>query len=255
MLGGRPPAMVAKEVLRGRNYQALWRMRRVYPRFTDSARRYFLGQGDYPYACSVRTPLGIFAPTLFSPHDIWTVNEVFCRRDYGDDRSARAVVDIGSNIGISALYFLTRNRDCRVWLYEPVPRNVQRLRGNLAGYEDRYQLCESAVAPAAGRVSFGVEDSGRYGGIGVETGRTIQVSSVGINEVVSEVLESVPAIDVLKIDTEGSELDILSAVRPELLRRVRTAYLEVERRPMRAPESFDSEYHNETWVLRNRAIA
>jgi hypothetical protein len=89
----------------------------------------------------------------------------------------------------------------------------------------------------------------------VDTGRAIEVAGAGINEVVGEVLESVPAIDVLKIDTEGSELDILAALEPELLRRVRTAYLEVEHRPAAAPEPFDSDFHNETWVLRNRTGA
>jgi FkbM family methyltransferase len=247
--------MVAKEVLRARNYVALWRMRRVYPDFRENALRYFLGRGNYPYECRVRTPQGIVAPRLYRGDDIWTVNEVFCRRDYGDDRSARVVLDIGSNIGISALYFLTRNPISRVWLYEPVPRNVERLRANLAGYEERYILHEAAVAPTAGRAKFGVEESGRYGGLGVATGSNIDVTCAGINDVVGEVLESAPAIDVLKIDTEGSELDILGALRPDLLRRVRTAYLEVESRPARAPEPFDSEYHNETWVLRNRATA
>jgi FkbM family methyltransferase len=255
MLGGRPPAMVAREILRGRNYQALWRMRRVYPNFVENAARYFLGRGDYPYECRVKTPQGLVAPTLFSRHDMWTVNEVFCRHDYGDDRSARVVVDIGSNIGISAIYFLTRNQDCRVWLYEPVPRNVERLRANLSEFENRYTLREAAVAAAAGRLSFGVEDSGRYGGVGVETGLTIEVAGVGINDIVGEVLETVPAIDVLKIDTEGTELGLLAALDPELLRRVRTAYLEVESPPEDAPEPFESRFHNETWVLRNRSMA
>jgi FkbM family methyltransferase len=255
MLGGRPTAMVAREIFRGRNYMALWRMRRVYPSFRENAGRYFLGRGEYPYSCQVRTPQGTVAPTLFSQHDIWTVNEVFCRRDYGDDRSARTIVDIGSNIGISALYFLTRNPDSRIWLYEPVPRNVERMRANLTGFEGRYTLRETAVAASTGRVRFGVEESGRYGGIEVETGRTITVPSVGINELLEEVLESAPAIDVLKIDTEGTELEILRATRPALLRRVRTAYLEVDQRPSTAPDGFDSVYHNETWVLRNRAFA
>jgi FkbM family methyltransferase len=245
--------MVAREILRGRNYVALYRMRRVYPRFRENVGRYFLGRGTYPYACEVRTPQGVVAPVLYSVHDMWTVNEVFCRQDYGDDRSALAVVDVGSNIGISGLYFLTRNPDCRVWLYEPVPRNVERLRSNLAGYETRYALSESAVAAVAGEARFGVEDSGRYGGIGVDTGRTIDVACAGINEVLGDVLESVRTVDVLKIDTEGSELEILGAVEPKLLQRVRTVYLETERRPPSAPDGFESGYHNETWTLRNRA--
>jgi FkbM family methyltransferase len=254
MLGGRPISMLAREILSGRNYIALWRMWRLYPDFTENLGRYLLGRGSYPYGCRIRTPDGKVAPTLFSTHDMWTVNEIFCRQDYGDDRSAGTVVDIGSNIGISALYFLTRNRHCRVWLYEPVPLNVERLRANLVGYEERYELRESAVASAPGRARFGVEDTGRYGGIGVATDRSIEVTCVGINEVIEEALDTSKEIDVLKVDTEGTELEILQAIRSDLLRRVRTVYLELQRRPDAAPHRFDSAFHNETWVLRNRSL-
>ena len=113
-------------------------------------RRYFLGRGDYPYRCPVRTPAGIVAPTLYSSHDMFTVNEIFCREDYASGSGVRTVVDVGSNIGLSALYFLTRDPGCHCLLYEPVPRNVERLRLNLAGYEERYTLHEAAVAAAAG---------------------------------------------------------------------------------------------------------
>ena len=246
--------MVAREVLSGSNYVALWRMWRLYPRFRENLGRYFLGRGEYPYDCQVRTPVGLEAPTLYSTHDMWTMNEVFCRQDYGADPGARVVVDIGSNIGISALFFLTSS-SCRCWLFEPVPRNVERLRRNLSAYEDRFELRPLAVAEASGRVEFGVEDSGRYGGIRVETGRSVEVACVGINNVLEEVLDLAPAVDILKIDTEGTELELLRAIRPELLRRVRTAYLEVERRPESAPEAFDSTFRNQTWVLCNRALS
>jgi FkbM family methyltransferase len=247
--------MVAKEILSGRNYLALWRMWRVYPSFRENVRRYFLGRGDYPYACQARTPVGIVAPTLFSRHDMWTMNEVFCRQDYGADPTATVVVDVGSNIGISALFFLTRNESSRCWLFEPVPTNVERLRGNLAGYEGRYTVRQVAVAATPGQAEFGVEESGRYGGIGVATGRSIAVDCVGVNDVLEEVLDSHSAVDVLKIDTEGTELEIVGAIRPELLRRVRTLYLEVERRPSEELEQFDSAFHNQTWVLRNRGLS
>lgn len=243
--------MVAKEVFGAHNYVALWRMWRVYPDLRESLVRYFLGRGEYPYRCRARTPIGVVAPTLFSRHDMWTVNEVFCRQDYGADSAARVVVDVGSNIGISALFFLTRNTSCRCWLFEPVPRNVERLRQNLAGYEERYSLREVAVAEQAGRSEFGIEESGRYGGIGVATGRSIEVECLGINEILEHVLDSVPAVDVLKIDTEGTELEILRAIRPELLRAVRTIYVEVEQRPSLDLDAFDSGFRNQTLALRN----
>ena len=70
---------------------------------------------------------------------MFTVNEVFCRRDYPVPPGARSVVDIGSNIGLSALFFLTRDESCRCWLYEPVPANVERLRANLRAFADRFE--------------------------------------------------------------------------------------------------------------------
>jgi FkbM family methyltransferase len=244
--------MVAREALRGRNYRALWRMARVYGEPGQAARRYLAGRGEYPYRCPVRTPAGTVAPTLHSSHDMFTVNEVFCREDYAAGPGLRTVVDVGSNIGISALYFLTRDPACRCFLYEPVPRNVRRLRENLAGFEDRFELTESAVAATAGTAGFGVEDTGRYGGIGVATGRTIEVNCLGIDDVLERALASSPRIDVLKIDTEGTELEILGGVAPELLRRVDTVYLETDRRPPTLPDSFEAGFRNDTLVLRNR---
>jgi hypothetical protein len=42
-------------------------------------------------------------------------------------KSAR-VGNIGANIDLAALFWLTRRPDCRVWCYEPNPQNVARLR-------------------------------------------------------------------------------------------------------------------------------
>ena len=72
---------------------------------------------------SVNTPVGMYDMTLYSCHDILTVNEIFCRNDYPASQDLRVVVDIGSNIGISAAYFLTRNNQVRCYLFEPDPKN------------------------------------------------------------------------------------------------------------------------------------
>jgi Methyltransferase FkbM domain len=73
--------------------------------------------------------------------------------------------------------------------------------------------------------------------------------------VLEEVLGAHPIIDVLKIDTEGTELSIVRGIQPELLRQVRTVYLEVDRRPDLELEPFDTAFHNETWVLQNRLLS
>jgi FkbM family methyltransferase len=220
MLAGRPGRLIAAALLEPGQYVAVARMARRYPAFADVLKRYLLGGGDYPYACRVRTPVGIVAPITYTHHDIFTLQEVFGREDYRAAEGLRVAVDIGSNIGISALYFLTRNRDARCYLYEPVPRNVERLRANLAGYEDRYALEEVAVAAYGGTVQFTVEPFGRYGGIGVAGNDHIEVRCRAVANVLDEVLEREDRIDLLKVDTEGAELDTVRAIRADQLCRI-----------------------------------
>jgi FkbM family methyltransferase len=156
-----------------------------------------------------------------------TVHEVFCREDYPapGDPGGGAVVDVGSNIGISALWFLTRSPTVIVSCFEPVPENVARLTDNLAPFAGRWSVEEVAVDAAGGEVEFGVEATGRYGGIDVATGRTMNVRCRPIAEVLDEALAEAGRIDVLKIDTEGAELRTVAAIRRDQLARIgRVAY-------------------------------
>ena len=254
MLGGRSPALIRSEIAQPSNYAALWRMLRLYRAPGRNLGRYLLGRGEYPYRCRTRTPLGEVAPTLYSHQDMLTMNEVFCRRDYAAGPELGVVVDIGSNIGISALYFLTRNDRSRCHLYEPVPENVERLRRNLAGFEDRYEVHEVAVADREGPVEFGIEPTGRYGGIGLNYESTIEVECLEINRVLDHVIAREGRIDLLKLDTEGMELDTVRAIRPELLETIGVVYFEWDDEPADLEaEGFERSYANSTCALRNRA--
>ncbi len=199
--------------------------------------RYVFEKGDYPRRFFVRTPLGLQGATAFSHDDLITLIECFGKLDYKAPEDISVVVDFGSNIGISALYFLTRNPDIKVYLFEPVPRNVERLRENLKGFEDRYELRECAIGVEEGLLDFACDDSGRYGGLikGGTTyfaqwdpGKTIQVKVILANQVLEEVLGRYESVDILKIDIEGYENKILSHLNTEVLSHVRRIYAETE---------------------------
>lgn len=253
MLANRRLASVLLAPLRRRNYRALRNMYRLYPSFVENLYRYVLERGAYPYDCAVRTPAGTVTPRLYSLHDLLTLNEVFCREDYRVPAEARVVVDVGANIGISALYFLTRNREARCHLYEPVPNNVQRLRHNLAAFEDRYVLNTEAVANFDGLVSFGTEPTGRYGGIGAATGHSIEVRCRDVNAVLRDVLAVERLIDVLKIDTEGSEEETVRSIAPDVLERIGRIYFESPHAPRPLHGTiFDQRFSGNICVLTNR---
>lgn len=199
--------------------------------------RYVFEVGDYPHQFFMRTPVGLQSATAYSHHDLITLVECFGKLDYKVSQNISVVVDFGSNIGISALYFLTRNTSVQVYLFEPVPRNIERLRENLKGYENRYKLTECAIGVEEGEFDFSCEDSGRYGALiekgvenfsGLSSGRVIKVKVLLANRVISKICKKHKTIDVVKIDVEGDENKILSSLKKEILSCVGRIYAETD---------------------------
>lgn len=188
--------------------------------------RYLTRSGSYPAQFEIKTPTGIVAPVAHSPDDILTINEIFFRGDYGDDRSATVIVDFGSNIGISTLYFLSRNAKSFVYCHEPLPQNIERLKANLSGFEDRYEVRQVAVAEQDKTAQFSWEPTGRYGHLSAEGSGTIPVVTVDSNRLLAEIIERHGEIDLLKIDIEGLEYRITARIPRGVAQKIRRIVVE-----------------------------
>jgi len=163
---------------------------------------------------------------MWSRHDLLTVNEIFFRRDYAIKGDERVIVDFGSNIGISALFFLTFAPNARVFLHEPVSFNVDRMMEQLSGFEGRYSLSEVAIGTQDGLVAFGIEPSGRYCGIGKKHPTQVEVPSRAANSVLKAIITAIGEIDVLKVDIEGFERAVITSLSPEVAERIGRLYVE-----------------------------
>jgi FkbM family methyltransferase len=225
-IGGRDVKRALRALLAKQHYIAATNMFRIYERPFEMYRRYLFALGDYPSLARIRTPLGPLALELYSYHDVQTVNEIFCRTDYRAEADESVFVDFGSNIGISAAYFLSRNRTGFAYLFEPLPQNIERLRRNLRSFDGRYALEESAVGLENGRVEFGWEPTGRYGGIGNAVGSWISVNCLDSNEVLRRVVKEHGKIDVLKIDIETLEQEITKRIPLDIARCIGKIYVE-----------------------------
>ena len=197
--------------------------------------RYVFEVGNYPQKFSVNTPLGLQVVTAFSHHDLITLVECFGKLDYRVPKDISVVVDFGSNIGISALYFLTRNPSVQVYLFEPIPRNIERLRENLRGYERRYKLSECAIGVDEGECDFAYEDTGRYGGLmkdglshfaKMTSDKVLSVKVLAVNQTLDKILSNHKSVDVVKIDIEGYENKIIGRLKAETLARIERIYAE-----------------------------
>ncbi len=225
-IGNRELGVVLSALFERRHYLAARNMLRVYRNPADAFGRYLLGRGEYPACVVVNTPAGPLTLTVYSHHDILTVNEVFCRLDYLVTAQDRVIVDFGSNIGISAAYFLTSAPDSFVYLYEPLQSNIHRLRDNLRPLEGRYALREVAVGPADGEVEFGWEETGRYGGIGLKTGDYVSVTCRDSNRILEEIIARHGRIDILKVDIETLERQVTERISVVIARNIGRLYVE-----------------------------
>ncbi|MGW5868839.1 FkbM family methyltransferase [Streptomyces sp. NPDC055239] len=201
----------------------------------------------------------VFAPyaegALFSEmHFIY--NEVFVERDYLKHgiripHSAR-VVDVGANVGMFSLFVMRERPDARVLALEPIPDIHQALLKNLS----RYGSADVNVVRAAlGRcreeqVAFTYfpalpGNSTRHPEekqlnkklVEEQIGPEAVDRVLGAVEVEADVLrlsdvlrewEPEGRIDLLKIDVEGSELEVLEGLDDSDWRRIRQCVIEVQ---------------------------
>lgn len=219
---------IVRSVFAAKTYKAAKDIFLVFERPFEVLRRYVFMKGDYPCTLSIRTPVGKRTATFYSFHDIRSLVVSFAKHDYYAGPDISCVVDFGSNIGVSGLYFLTRNAKVRVYLFEPLPRNVGRLKKNLEGLEDRYTLEQCAIGIKDETATFHFEPSGRYGGISdavahdhsVERPYEIEVQVQEAAAILRRILEKEGYIDVLKLNIEGMETAVLNSLGPDILERI-----------------------------------
>lgn len=135
----------------------------------------------------------------------------------------RVILDIGSNMGASAVYFAHRFPDAHIHAFEPVPENFSLLSRNTAPYKSitSYPV---ALGTRDGELRINASDDPRnYGGYsfgvtGVDAQSTATVEMRNCAAMLKEI--GVNTVDLIKIDTEGHEPEIIRAMEEALLSKV-----------------------------------
>lgn len=140
---------------------------------------------------------------------------------------ARTIVDIGANIGASTLYFAGNYQQARILAFEPFLESYELLVRNVQGLSQistfNFGLFDrDKQAP----LHLGLQDSVTNSiSVGSETSKDGHVL-VNLREASAVLAEqNVSEIDILKLDTEGSELPILRSMSA-LVARVGVIYIE-----------------------------
>jgi len=138
--------------------------------------------------------------------------------------TVRTVLDIGANIGISSLYLAHAFPNAVVHAFEPEPTNCSVLADN-AKLIPRIRVHPFALGAEDGELTlFSSDDAANFGGfsahtLGIDAARSQRVPQRHAGRFLAEI--GVKQVDVIKVDTEGAEWDVLTAVGEPILRGVR----------------------------------
>lgn len=141
----------------------------------------------------------------------YSQREIFHREIYRFETDSRTpiIIDCGSNIGLSCIYFKTLYPDARITAIEADPEIVNTLSSNLENFDLLdIEIKNLAIGSGRGQVFFRPEgaDSGRVVATKDQTdSELIEIESISLDDLISQ------PVDLLKIDIEGAETIALAA--------------------------------------------
>lgn len=136
---------------------------------------------------------------------------------------ARTIVDCGANIGLTSAYLLSRLPNANVIAIEPFAANAELCRRNLTPYGNRAKVIQAAIWNRC--TTLVLEDAG-----GSEWGvrvRPAHPGEPGDIEAIDIPSLSLPHIDILKIDIEGSEENLFAETEHTWLPHVANIVIEL----------------------------
>lgn len=131
------------------------------------------------------------------------------------------VLDIGANVGVTALYFSQIFPNAEIFAFEPAPDNFAVLQKNVANCK-RIRAFNFALGAADATLElFASDNPVNFGGYslhaaGSDTSKKVSIPVRNVAGVLREI--GVASVDVIKVDTEGAEWDILTAFPEPVLR-------------------------------------
>jgi FkbM family methyltransferase len=157
----------------------------------------------------------VFRYSIANLDDYRILQEIFKDEQYAlaPDRPIKTIVDLGSNVGASIMYFLTKYPDAHIYGFEPTTYCYDLLAKNVGQYP-AVTLEKKAVAVEDGKtVPIYIHPAGHSGSSSffIEGSKTEQVPTISVDSIMEKY--GLNTIDILKVDIEGLEYDIFAHFR------------------------------------------
>lgn len=155
--------------------------------------------------------------------DMAIFDEIFYCKYLARDKPFRTVLDCGANIGCTVRYWKMLDPECTVIAVEPDPENFQLLEQNTRALQHVHRI-QAGIWPTTGSLQLEKE------GVGHSAVRTMHnamgdTAAVTIPGLLQQF--AFDRIDLVKIDIEGSELELFTQGDLSWIARVNTIAIEL----------------------------
>ena len=158
--------------------------------------------------------------------------QVFVREDYraacvGDPK---IIVDCGANVGYTSAYFANRYPQAQIFALEPDRNNREVMFLNLRGFGSRVTIINKAVWSKVGGLRIVAAPPGSRGEWGIHVRECQSAEDPDVLATTLDVLmkeNGLCAIDILKLDIEGAELELFGPGCDAWLSAVKTIIVEL----------------------------
>lgn len=145
--------------------------------------------------------------------DFDVLRDVFVHEEYRlpITDEPKIIFDLGSNIGVTVIYFALKYPKAIIHAFEPDPKNIPAFRRNTAPFKERVLLHEQAVHwdTSVQKITLYQNPDYHWSSSLYEQSSGLQavsVDTITLEQVMDEY--NIDAIDIMKFDIEGAEYDL-----------------------------------------------
>lgn len=159
---------------------------------------------------------------LIPKDEVFRIRHIFEDLDYRIPQQylpsgSLTIIDVGANVGLFSLYMKSIRQDCDIHCFEPVAQTRVLLQNNIAD-QPRITIYPYALSNYNGSSLIGIhaansgENSLKFNPAGAAQTEKIRVvdTSTAMNQI------GLTYIDIMKIDTEGCEVEIIESLQAHL---------------------------------------
>ena len=162
--------------------------------------------------------------------DFGIINEVFIVKEYHKllrfVKNNAVVIDIGAQIGVFSIFAAKKNKNIKVYSYEPFEKNFNLLKRNISlNGLDNIHIFKQGISGEKGKKELVISQDNTGGhSFYIKGNNKVEIETITLKDVFEK--NKIKTCDFLKIDCEGAEYEILYKTPLKYLKKIKSITLE-----------------------------